>query len=283
MNVLKTVDELRILRKSVSEKGLTIGFVPTMGYLHRGHLELVQRAVNECDVPVTSIFVNPTQFSPDEDFEDYPRDMDRDLELLESVGCFNAFCPEVEEVYPGGFCTAVTVEKLSGKLCGRYRPGHFRGVVTVVAKLLLMLLPDKAYFGEKDAQQLIIIRRMVKDLNIPCEIVGVPTVREPDGLAMSSRNLYLSPEERKAAPVLYRALISAKNMIDSGERNTTKILAMARKVIETEPLVRLQYLEAVDREKLEPLEILKGEVLIALAAYLGRARLIDNIMLDLEA
>ncbi|MCL5035947.1 MAG: pantoate--beta-alanine ligase [Chloroflexi bacterium] len=282
MKVFKTIDRLRKLRRDTARNDLSIGLVPTMGYLHDGHIELVRRSVRDCDVTVASIFVNPTQFGPGEDFESYPRDLKRDIKLLKEARCDAVFCPEAEELYPAGFCTTVTVEGLSEQLCGRYRPGHFRGVATVVTKLLMSALPDRAYFGRKDAQQLIIIERMAKDLNMPCRIIGVPTVREADGLAMSSRNSYLTPEERAAAPVLYRALCAAKEMIDSGERDTKRILAAAGKIINSEPMVKLQYLEAVSRENLLPVETLRGKILIAVAAFLGKTRLIDNIMLDLE-
>ena len=281
MKVFKTIDRLRKLRRDTAREGLSIGLVPTMGYLHDGHIELVRRSVRDCDVTVASIFVNPTQFGPGEDFESYPRDLKRDIKLLKEARCYAVFCPEAEELYPAGFCTTVAVEGLSDRLCGRYRPGHFRGVGTVVTKLLMSALPDRAYFGRKDAQQLIIIERMAKDLNMPCRIIGVPTVREADGLAMSSRNSYLTPGERAAAPVLYRALCAAKEMIDSGERDPKRVLAAAGKIINSEPMVKIQYLEAVSRENLLPVETLRGKILIAVAAFLGKTRLIDNICMEL--
>ncbi|SNB74053.1 pantoate--beta-alanine ligase [Thermoflexus hugenholtzii] len=276
MRVVHTIAEARAVRRALPG---TWGFVPTMGYLHEGHLSLVRRARAENDRVAVSIFVNPTQFGPHEDYARYPRDLERDLRLLEPLGVDLVFVPSVEEMYPPGFQTWVIVEEVSRPLEGASRPGHFRGVATVVAKLFNILQPDRAYFGQKDAQQTVVIRRMVQDLNIPVEIVICPTVREPDGLAMSSRNTYLNPEERRAATVLFRALQAAKARYEAGERDAEGLREAMREVIRAEPLARIDYVSVADPETLQELERVEGPALLSLAVYIGTTRLIDNIML----
>jgi pantoate--beta-alanine ligase len=254
-----------------------VGFVPTMGYLHDGHTSLV-RSAKENDQVVVSIFVNPTQFGPSEDYTAYPRPIEADLRAAEAAGVNLIFQPSAERMYPAGLQTAVEVGALAETLCGRYRPGHFRGVATVVAKLFNIVRPDVAVFGWKDAQQLILIRRMVEDLNLPIETIGVETVREADGLALSSRNAYLKPEERAAAPVLYEGLSAAREAARGGERDAAKLIAIARRIIARRPIVALQYLEAVSVSALRPIEIVEpGDAMIAVAAKLGSTRLIDNV------
>lgn len=277
MQVAKTVREVRAWTKLARADGKTIGFVPTMGYFHEGHLNLMRRAKTECDLCVVSLFVNPTQFGPSEDFQRYPRDFARDAAMAESVGVDLLFAPEVEEMYPEGYQTYVEVTEVTRRLEGSARPGHFRGVATVCAKLFNIVQADRAYFGKKDYQQLKVIQRLVKDLNIPTEIVPCETVREPDGLAMSSRNVYLKPDERQAATVLYRALCAGRDAILAGERDGKKVQTLVEQVIATEPLVKTEYVDVADAETLEPLTDLRGEVLISLAARVGVARLIDNI------
>jgi len=281
------VDKIARLREEISKlrkEGKSIGFVPTMGYLHEGHLSLVRKAKEENDAVVVSIFVNPTQFAPGEDFERYPRDLERDKKLLVEEGVDILFLPTVEEMYPRGFSTYVEVTGLlTNTLCGAKRPGHFRGVTTVVSKLFNIVMPDRAYFGKKDYQQLKVIERMVKDLNFPIEIVGCPIIREGDGLAMSSRNVYLSPEERKAATVLYRSLLFAKKYFDSGRKDANLLKRKLEELINSEPLVKkIDYVEIVDGETLEPVKQLYPGVLIALAVFIGKARLIDNWVIGEE-
>lgn len=276
MRVVHTIAEARAVRRALPG---TWGFVPTMGYLHEGHLSLVRRARAENDRVAVSIFVNPTQFGPHEDYARYPRDLERDLRLLEPLGVDLVFIPSVEEMYPPGFQTWVIVEEVSRPLEGASRPGHFRGVATVVAKLFNILQPDRAYFGQKDAQQTVVIRRMVQDLNIPVEIVICPTVREPDGLAMSSRNSYLNPEERRAATVLFRALQAAKARYEAGERDAERLREAMREVIRAEPLARIDYVSVAHPETLQELERVEGPALLSLAVYIGTTRLIDNLML----
>jgi len=277
MQVAKTVREVRAWTKLARAEGKTIGFVPTMGYFHEGHLSLMRRAKAECDLCVVSLFVNPTQFGPSEDFQRYPRDFARDAAMAESVGVDLLFAPEVEEMYPEGYQTYVEVTEVTRRLEGAARPVHFRGVATVCTKLFHIVQADRAYFGKKDYQQLKVIQRMVRDLNIPTEIVPCETVREPDGLAMSSRNVYLKPDERQAATVLYRALCAGRDAILAGERDAKKVQALVEQVIATEPLVKTEYVDVADAETLEPLTDLRGEVVISLAARVGVARLIDNI------
>ncbi len=276
MQVVRTIAEVRAIRRALP--GLW-GFVPTMGYLHEGHLSLVRRARAENDHVAVSIFVNPTQFGPHEDYDRYPRDLERDLHLLEPLGVDLVFAPSVEEMYPPGFQTWVVVEEVSRPLEGTARPGHFRGVATVVAKLFHIVQPDRAYFGQKDAQQVAVIRRMIQDLNFPVEIVVCPTVREPDGLAMSSRNTYLNPEERRAATVLFRALQAAKARYEAGERDAERLRETMREVIGAEPLARLDYVSVADPETMQELSRVEGRALLSLAVYIGKTRLIDNILL----
>jgi pantoate--beta-alanine ligase len=276
MKVTSDPCELREFRKSLSG---ALGLVPTMGALHDGHLSLVERARSECDHIAASIFVNPTQFGPGEDLASYPRNLQRDLELLEHAGVDLVWTPRAGIMYPEGFQTWITVENLSLPLEGKCRPGHFRGVATVVAKLFNAFTPDAAYFGQKDAQQVVVIRRMVEDLDFPVRLVVCPTVREADGLAMSSRNAYLSPEERRAAPALYRALTAARSEYESGERNAEALRSVMRSVLKGEPLARAEYVSAADPATLMELERVIGHVLLSLAVRIGRARLIDNMLL----
>ncbi len=256
-----------------------VGFVPTMGFLHEGHLSLVRVARRRSDAVVVSVFVNPTQFGPDEDLEAYPRDSGRDRRLLGQEGVDVVFSPDAKAMYPDGFATSVQVERLTRGLCGRTRPGHFRGVTTVVAKLLNIVKPNVAVFGQKDAQQALVIRRMVRDLDFDTTIVIAPTVREPDGLAMSSRNSYLTPEQRSQAPVLYRSLRQARRMVRDGERDAARVKLAMRRLIRRESGSRIDYIEVVDTDELHPVRRIRGRVLVAVAVYLGQARLIDNIIL----
>lgn len=280
MQLLRTIPEVRRWVKERREQKQTIGFVPTMGYLHEGHLALARRARDCCATVIMSIFVNPTQFGPQEDFDRYPRDLERDLKLAAEVGVDAVFAPEVAEMYPAGYATYVEVEGLSEVLCGASRPGHFRGVATVVTKLFNIVQPDRAFFGQKDYQQAIIIQRMVQDLNIPVEIITVPTVREPDGLALSSRNKYLQAEERRQALCLYRALKLGEKMILSGERRVEAVRqAMVREIL-SQPLARIDYVSLNDAETLKPLERIKGKVLLAVAVWIGKTRLIDNLVVE---
>jgi pantoate--beta-alanine ligase len=270
-----------VARKIRREQDRTIGLVPTMGALHEGHLSLVREARRMCDVVVVSVFVNPAQFGPGEDFEHYPRDLTKDTALLTDYNVDYIFAPPVEEIYPKGFSTYVNVEGLSGQLEGTTRPGHFRGVATVVTILLNVVRPDFAYFGQKDAQQAVIIKRLVRDLSFDTEIIVLPTVREDSGLAISSRNLYLSSEEQQAAPVIHRALARAKEIYKDGERNASRLNEIIRTTIEKEPRVRIDYVSVTDAETLEKLEKLdERPILISVAAYLGKTRLIDNVVLN---
>ncbi|MEO0004802.1 MAG: pantoate--beta-alanine ligase [candidate division WOR-3 bacterium] len=277
MRVVKTVKTMQRVAEQLRSEG-RVGFVPTMGALHQGHLKLMEVAREKCDRLVVSIFVNPIQFGPKEDYRFYPRDLQRDLRLVKQVGADVVFYPDVKEMYPKGYATYVEVEGLTRYLCGRSRPGHFRGVTTVVAKLFNIVKPHLAVFGQKDAQQAFVIKRMVKDLNYDIEVLVVPTVREKDGLAMSSRNVYLNSKEREEAPVLYRALKLAEGLIRNGERDAKRVKGAMRSLIREESEGRIDYIEIVDTNRLEPVKKLKGEVLIALAVYFGKARLIDNII-----
>jgi len=279
MKIWKTIEEMRSASSAARREGKRFGFVPTMGALHEGHLSLVRAAKAKSDVVAVSIFVNPLQFGPTEDLAKYPRSFERDRALLETEAVDILFAPQPEEMYPKGGVTYVTVEGLSEKLCGRSRPGHFRGVTTVVAKLFHIVEPDLAFFGQKDAAQATIIRRMVRDLNLPVEIVVCPIVREPDGLAMSSRNAYLSPQERKTALVLNRSLTETKNRFDQGERNARKLIAAGKRVMAQESRVRLDYFEIVDPDTLDPVLEVTRSALVAIAALVGNTRLIDNILL----
>jgi len=276
MQIVSTLSDLRSARLSLSG---TVGLVPTMGYLHDGHLSLVRRAREECDHVVVSIFVNPTQFGPGEDLSRYPRDLERDLSLIEPLGTDLVWMPTAEMMYPEGYQTWVEVEAMTRPLEGAMRPGHFRGVTTVVAKLFNGVQPHKAYFGQKDAQQAAVIRQMTRDLNFPIEIVVCPIIREPDGLAMSSRNVYLDPEQRKAATVLYRSLTVAKDAYERGERDAEKIRGKMKEVLAGEPLAQMQYVSCADYDTLEELETVKGKTLLSMAVFLGKTRLIDNFVL----
>jgi pantoate--beta-alanine ligase len=280
MVIVATVADLRRLTVAARSAGKRIGLVPTMGALHRGHLSLIERARAECDAVVVSIYVNPLQFGPQEDYRAYPRDRRSDEDLLRAARADVLFVPADEEIHRPGHRTRVEVEGMQDVLCGRSRPGHFRGVTTVVMKLLAIVGPDAAYFGEKDAQQLRIVRRMALDLHLEARIVPCPTVREEDGLALSSRNAYLGPEERRAAPVLYRALRSAAAAFRDGESDAGHLVDLARGAIAAEALARLDYIEAVDGETLEPLAVARAGTLVAAAAWFGRARLIDNVTLS---
>jgi pantoate--beta-alanine ligase len=276
MQTLTTLSELRGARRGLPGP---VGLVPTMGFLHPGHIALVQRAHAECLSVVVSIFVNPIQFGPGEDLEKYPRDLPRDFTLLEAAGADLVWTPTPEEMYPPDFQTWVEVSGLNKGLEGEFRPGHFRGVSTVVAKLFNAVGPDKAYFGQKDAQQAAVIRRMARDLDFPIEIVICPTVRESDGLAMSSRNTYLNPEERRAATVLFRSLSSAKIAYEGGEREGRNLRRIMMDAINAEPLARVQYVSCADYDTLEEMDTVKGRTLLSMAVYLGRTRLIDNFVI----
>ena len=277
MHVVETIEEVRRLRRSLPGSW---GLVPTMGYLHAGHLSLVQRARAENDRVAVSIFVNPTQFGPNEDLATYPRDLPRDLELLRAADVDLVWAPPVSEMYPPGFQTYVTVEEVTRVLEGAARPVHFRGVATVVAKLFLVCQPDRAYFGQKDAQQVVVVQQMVRDLGFPVQIVVCPTVREPDGLALSSRNVYLTPEQRRAAPVLYRALRAAQEAWQRGEHDGECLRAIMRAVLSEEPLAQTEYVSAADLHTLQELGDASQGVLLSLAVRIGRTRLIDNIRLE---
>ncbi len=280
MRIIKQVQQMQKLAKQTRTKGLKIGLIPTMGFLHEGHLSLIRLARKEADFIVVSIFVNPTQFGPGEDYQAYPRDLQRDCRLIGQNGGDVVFVPSSEEIYPEGYCTFVELEGITRKLCGAFRPTHFRGVATVVTKLFYIVKPHFAVFGQKDAQQAIVIKRLVKDLNFGIKIIVAPTVRESDGLAMSSRNLYLSEQEREDASVLYKSLQGAKSMVEAGERSASRIIVTMEKMISEKPTAQIDYIAAVDDQQLEPLEQLSGEVLIAVAVRFGRARLIDNIILS---
>jgi len=277
MQIVKTLAELRNARHTLPEPA---GLVPTMGFLHAGHISLVQRARAECASVAASIFVNPTQFGPNEDLAKYPRDLPRDLALLEAAGVDLVWTPTREVMYPTGFQTWVEVEGLTKGLEGEVRPGHFRGVATVVAKLFNAVGPDRAYFGQKDAQQAAVIRRMARDLDFPIEIVVCPTLREADGLAMSSRNIYLNPEERRAATVLFRALNEAQSAFARCERDAETLRRLMREIVNAEPLARLQYVSCANYDTLEELETVAGRALLSMAVYVGKTRLIDNFVLE---
>ena len=279
MKIVKTVEEVRQEVKAWRKEGLTVGLVPTMGFLHEGHKSLIDRAVAENDRVVVSDFVNPTQFGAGEDLESYPRDLSRDAELCREAGASLLFNPEPEEMYAQDACTMVDMSgDLTTELCGRTRPIHFRGVCTVVSKLFNIVAPDRAYFGQKDAQQLAVIRRMVRDLNFDIEIVGCPIIREEDGLAKSSRNTYLNSEERKAALVLSRAVAKGRAMAEAGEKDADKIVAEMTDCINKEPLARIDYVKAVNAETIVPVSVMEPPVLMAMAVYVGKTRLIDNFI-----
>jgi pantoate--beta-alanine ligase len=279
VRVITSIESMRNACRELKQGGKRLGFVPTMGALHAGHLSLVQAARAQCAAVAASVFVNPTQFGPNEDLSKYPRDLNRDRELLEKEKVDLLFAPSAEEMYPAGAVTWVTVEGLSERLEGKSRPGHFRGVATVVSKLFNVVEPDRAYFGQKDAQQAVIIRKMVRDLDMGVEVVVCPTVRESDGLALSSRNVYLSPEERKQALVLYRALCRVHSLADQGERDARKLRDAAVQVFGGEKQVRMDYFEIVDKDLLEPVQDTSRGALVVTAAFVGKTRLIDNIVL----
>jgi len=279
MRIVKTIKALRQILDEKRRKGQRIGFVPTMGYFHEGHLSLMHRAKKECDCCVVSIYVNPKQFGPKEDLSRYPRDIKRDSAMIEKENVDILFIPSDNDVYPNCYLTYIDVEKISNSLCGKYRPGHFKGVATVVAKLLHMVQPDVMCLGQKDAQQVVVLKQMVADLDFPVQIRVVPTSREKDGLAMSSRNIHLSITERAQAPVLYRALKEAVKRVEAGERSSSKIMAIIKNTITRFSSGKIQYVACVDAGTLEPLEILKGKVLIALSIFFGKTRLIDNVII----
>jgi len=275
---MRTVSSLADLRSARLPFSGTVGFVPTMGYLHEGHLALIRRAREECEHVVVSIFVNPTQFGANEDLSKYPRDLERDLLLIEPYTDL-VWTPSAEAMYPQGYQTWVEVEAVTRPLEGAMRPGHFKGVTTIVAKLFNGVQPQKAYFGQKDAQQVAVIRQMVRDLNFPTKVVVCPIIREADGLAMSSRNVYLDPEQRKAATVLFRSLSAAKDAYEQGERGAEKLRQIMKNLLASEPLAEMQYVSCADYDTLEELEAIKGKTLLSMAVFFGKTRLIDNFVL----
>ena len=279
MKVIKKIDEMRNAVSGIKSQGKTIGFVPTMGYFHEGHLSLVRESLRKADVTLVSIFVNPAQFGPREDFKEYPRDSDRDSEVLEREGVDYLFAPEADEMYPQGYKTYVEVHDLQDKLCARSRPGHFQGVCTVVLKLFNIIDPDISFFGQKDAQQAIILKKMVKELNLEVKIEVLPIIREEDGLALSSRNKHLTQEERRAALVLSKSLKEAQSMMERGQRDSAAIIKGMKEIIGREPLVKIDYVEIVDMDNLDPVRIIEEEVLAAVAVFIGKVRLIDNVIL----
>jgi len=280
MEVAKTIEKVRSLVKIARSRGEKIGLVPTMGALHIGHISLIEAAVKDCDFVIVSIFVNPTQFGPGEDFEKYPRPLEADLEICKKAAVDVVFMPSPEQMYPAENITWVNVEKLTEPLCGMSRPGHFRGVTTVCTKLFNIVAPDVAYFGQKDAQQAIVIKRMVADLNMPLEIVICPTVREPNGLAVSSRNQYLTAQQKKDAANIYKSLQTCRNLIDAGTRETGQIIAEMLQILQQIPSGQIEYVSIVDAETLESIDTIAGKVLAAVAVKVGPARLIDNILMD---
>jgi len=280
MEVAETIKQVRTAVRNARDAGKTIGLVPTMGALHAGHVSLIKAAREKCTYVVVSIFVNPTQFGPGEDFEKYPRPIENDLDICRREGVDLVFNPTPEEIYGAESLTWVTVEKLTEPLCGRFRPGHFRGVTTVCAKLFNIVLPDYAFFGQKDAQQAVVIRKMVADLNFPLEIIVCPTVREPDGLAISSRNQYLSEQQRKDATYIFKSLQCCRELIDRGTSDTAAIIKQMKEIIDTPGSLEIEYISIVDPETLEELPSVSGKVLVAVAARIGPARLIDNILID---
>ena len=280
MKIAKTIESIRHLVKAARSAGRKIGFVPTMGALHIGHISLIETAKKKCDFVVVSIFVNPTQFGPGEDFNRYPRPIKADLNICKKAGVDVVFAPTVQQMYQTKNLTWVTVEKLTEPLCGRFRPGHFRGVTTVCVKLFNIVAPDAAYFGQKDAQQVIVIKRMVADLNMPLEIVVCPTVREPNGLAVSSRNQYLTKQQKKDAANIYKSLQMCHRIIDAGATETRQIIAEMQKILQQIPSGQIEYISIIDAETLESIEKIAGKVLAAVAVRVGPARLIDNILVD---
>ena len=280
MKVVKTVKEVREIVSEWRKEGLTVGLVPTMGYLHEGHQSLISKSAEQNDRTVVSVFVNPIQFGPNEDLEAYPRDLNRDIQKVEEAGGDLIFNPEPEEMYPGHFTSFIDTTETTELLCGAVRPTHFRGVCTVVGKLFNIVCPDRAYFGQKDAQQLATIRRFVRDLNFPVETVACPIVREADGLAKSSRNTYLNPTERQAALILSKSLKKGQEAIAAGERDAQKVIDIITESLKTEPLARIDYVEVVDFENIQRTPKIEGEVLVAIAVYIGKTRLIDNFIVN---
>jgi len=278
MEVIRTIKEMKEFSSQARRAGKTIAFVPTMGFFHDGHLSLMREGRRRCDLLIISLFVNPTQFGPNEDFKNYPRDFERDRKMAEEVGADVLFAPEASDMYPSNHQTIVRVEKVTQNLCGRSRPVHFQGVATVVLMLFEIVTPHAAIFGEKDYQQLVTIQQMVRDLHMRVEVVGMPTVREEDGLAMSSRNRYLLLEERKAALSLYRSLQKAKELLQKGERKAERILHEMKEIFQSEPLVKIDYVQICDAYSLQDVNQIEGDVVVALAAYLGKTRLIDNLI-----
>ncbi len=281
MNIATTVEQAKQTVRQWKAEGLTVGLVPTMGYLHEGHESLIKRAVAECDRVMVSVFLNPIQFAPNEDLATYPRDFDADTVLIENAGADLVFHPEPSELYAPDACTFVNVEGITSELCGKTRPTHFRGVCTVVSKLMNISQADRAYFGQKDAQQLAVVRRMVRDLNMNGEVIGCPIVREEDGLAKSSRNTYLSPAEREAALVLSRAVREGHRLMEEGERDAKTILGAMCAIIEAEPLARIDYVEMVSWDGIKPVDVADSSVLVAMAVYIGKTRLIDNFIFEM--
>ena len=279
MRLIKTIGKMKTAIGGLKARKQTVGFVPTMGFLHEGHLSLVRECKRTADATVVSIFVNPAQFGPKEDLQSYPRDLGKDSALLENEAVDFLFHPGVSEMYPQGYRTYVEIQDLQDRLCGRSRPGHFRGVCTIVLKLFEIVQPDVAFFGQKDAQQVIIIKKMVEDLNLGVSIKDLPTVREPDGLALSSRNAYLNPDERKAAVVLFKSLKAAQKLFSRRERGADHLIGEMRALIEREPLARIDYVEIVNPRTLEPVSTIGAPSLVALAVFIGKTRLIDNVLL----
>lgn len=282
IQVVHEIEKVRAIVKQWRKENLSVGLVPTMGYLHEGHKSLIDRAVKENDRVVVSLFVNPMQFGPNEDLNTYPRDLEADTRLCDASGAHVIFNPEPKEMYTDGFCSFVDMTGPTAELCGKSRPVHFRGVCTVVSKLFNIVMPNRAYFGQKDAQQLSVIRRMVRDLNIPIDIVPCPIVREVDGLAKSSRNTYLNAQERQSALVLSRAVRLGQDLVEQGERNAKKVVEAMKACINTEPLAKIDYVEAVDFQSIQKVDEIKGEVLFAMAVYIGKTRLIDNFIVKIS-
>jgi len=280
MEVSETIESIRNLIKAARESGKNIGLVPTMGALHVGHISLIEAALKKCDYVVVSIFVNPTQFVPGEDFDQYPRPFENDLDICKKAGVDAVFAPSPEQMYPVENITWVNVTKITEPLCGQFRPGHFQGVTTVCSKLFNIIAPDIAFFGQKDAQQAIVIRRMVADLNMPLEIVVCPTVRESNGLAVSSRNKYLSDQQKKDAANIYKALRECRRMIDTGVKDASEIITEMRNILQQVPSIEIEYISIVDADTLQNIENIEGKVLAAVAVRMDPARLIDNILLD---
>lgn len=282
MKTLTRISQMKAVIRKLKIERKTIGLVPTMGYLHQGHLSLVRRSKRKADITVVSIFVNPAQFGPKEDFAQYPRDIKRDSRMLGKEGVDYLFAPRADEMYPEGYKTYVEVVELQDKLCGRSRPGHFRGVCTVVLKLFNIVQPDIAFFGQKDAQQAIILKKMAEDLDLDVKIRVLPIIRDNDGLALSSRNIYLSQEERKAALVLSKSLNEAQSMVEGGEREAEKIVKKMKDIINAEPLAKIDYVEIVDMKNLDPLTKIENKALAAVAVFIGKVRLIDNAILRVK-